>query len=341
MDKMIDNTQDIDVLKKDHISSAEKIEEIKDTIFETNGKLDVFEQINVRLAEMKADVMTVEEQIKHQGKALDLKVTEISDRADADHSKFKLLADQCSDVMGELAELKESYQKQSDIFVYEVQHCNQLINDHAHELTTHCSRLDQLTDDHFQRLENHENLLQELQGRTTIAEKNISRHEDEIQRIQVLKTDNKAFLRAKRKLELQDLQHELQLFKNTNHCATLDNYLEKYLPIRCQTLITETCQSVLDGKAKRRLELYDCQKNSLLYQNLLVDDGHGEIALLMRQLHENAYAQIEADERRQKRNIAMSELTQSEGFAGSDRGLALNQDSVEQLADGQGSVEHL
>ena len=57
MDKMIDNTQDIDVLKKDHISSAEKIEEIKDTIFETNGKLDVFEQINVRLAEMKADVM--------------------------------------------------------------------------------------------------------------------------------------------------------------------------------------------------------------------------------------------------------------------------------------------
>ena len=35
----------------------------------------------------------------------------------------------------------------------------------------------------------------------------------------------------------------------------------------------------------------------------------------------------------------MSELTQSEGFGGSD--LNLNQDSVEQLADGQGSVEHL
>jgi hypothetical protein len=205
MDKMIDNTQDIDLLKKDHISSAEKIEEIKDTIFETNGKLDVFEQINVKLAEMKADVMTVEEQIKHQVKVLNLKMTEVSDRADADHSKFKLLADQCSDVMGELSQLKESYQKQSDIFVYEVQHCNKLINDHAHELTTHCNRLDQMTDDHFQRLENHTNLLQELQGRTTIAEKNISRHEEEIQRIQVLKTDNKTFLRAKKKLELQDL----------------------------------------------------------------------------------------------------------------------------------------
>ena len=59
--------------------------------------------------------------------------------------------------------------------------------------------------------------------------------------MQVLKTDNKVFLRAKKKLELRDLQLELQLFKNTNHCITLDNYLEKYLPIRCQTLITETC----------------------------------------------------------------------------------------------------
>ena len=87
VDKMLDNTQDIDLLKKDHISSNEKIEEIKDTIFETNGKLDVFEQINVKLAEMKADVLTVEEQIKHQVKILNLRMQEVGDRAEADHSK--------------------------------------------------------------------------------------------------------------------------------------------------------------------------------------------------------------------------------------------------------------
>ena len=93
VDKMLDNTQDIDLLKKDHISSNEKIEEIKDTIFETNGKLDVFEQINVKLAEMKADVLTVEEQIKHQVKILNLRMQEVGDRAEADHSKSKLLSD--------------------------------------------------------------------------------------------------------------------------------------------------------------------------------------------------------------------------------------------------------
>ena len=107
--------------------------------------------------------------------------------------------------MGELSDLKEQYAKQSSIFVYEVQHCNELINNHAKELTTRCSRLDQMTEEHFQRLENHANLLKELQGRTNIAERNISKHEEEIQKIQVLKTDNKTFLRAKKKLELQDL----------------------------------------------------------------------------------------------------------------------------------------
>ena len=51
MDRLIENSQDIEHLKKDHISSNAKIEEIKDTIFETNGKLDVFEQINLKLAD--------------------------------------------------------------------------------------------------------------------------------------------------------------------------------------------------------------------------------------------------------------------------------------------------
>ena len=36
---------------------------------------------------------------------------------------------------------------------------------------------------------------------------------------------------------------------------------------------------------RRRLELYDNEKNSLLYQHLLCDDGGGNIAGLMRELH--------------------------------------------------------
>jgi hypothetical protein len=52
--------------------------------------------------------------------------------------------------------------------------------------------------------------------------------------------------------------------------------------------------SVLGGKERRRLELYDNDKNSLLYQLLLDDDGTGDIQEMMRKLHDKASLEIEA-----------------------------------------------
>ena len=109
MDRLVENSQDIGELKKDHISTHEKIEEIKETIFETNGKLDVFEQIHVKLAEQKADVMTCEDNLKYQVKLLNDRMGEIAERSERDHGTFQILTGQCSDVMGELSKLKETY----------------------------------------------------------------------------------------------------------------------------------------------------------------------------------------------------------------------------------------
>ena len=101
------------------------------------------------------------------------------------------------------------------------------------------------------------------------------------------------------------------MFKNTNHSITLDNYAEKYLPIRTQGLINETLRSVLSGKERRRLELYDNEKNGLLYQQLLCDDGTGNVAGLMRKLHEKASIEIEEEDKRRKRRLAITEASQS------------------------------
>jgi len=42
-------------------------------------------------------------------------------------------------------------------------------------------------------------------------------------------------------------------------------------------MINDTLMSTLGGRERRRLELYDSDKNSLLYQQLLLDDGTGKI----------------------------------------------------------------
>lgn len=97
------------------------------------------------------------------------------------------------------------------------------------------------------------------------CEEAILRLERETKRLEAVKTDRSLFFKTKKKLDLKDLEQDIKLFKNTNHCITLDNYLEKYLPIRSQSLINETLRSVLSGKERRRLELYDNEKNGILY----------------------------------------------------------------------------
>jgi len=64
-------------------------------------------------------------------------------------------------------------------------------------------------------------------GETSILEL-----EKETARLEGDKTDKTLFYKTKKKLDLKDLEQDIKLFKNTNHCITLDNYLEKYLPIR-------------------------------------------------------------------------------------------------------------
>ena len=136
---------------------------------------------------------------------------------------------------------------------------------HAERLTEYCARLEGVQEKHKTRLDGHDNNCQELYARMKTAEEHIEILEKEALRLEADKTDKKLFFKVKKKLDLKDLEQDIKLFKNTNHCIALDNYLEKYLPIRSQTLINETLRAVLSGKERRRLELYDNEKNSLLY----------------------------------------------------------------------------
>ena len=112
-----------------------------------------------------------------------------------------------------------------------------------------------------------------------------------------------------KKLELTDIKHDIAICKNENHCITLDNYMEKYVPLVVQRIVDETLRSTFSGKERRRLELYDAEKYALLYQFLLCDDGSGNISDQMRLLHERAVIEIELEEKRRKKQMAITEAS--------------------------------
>ena len=142
-----------------------------------------------------------------------------------------------------------------------------------------------------------------------IAENGLEEQRSETMRLASCKTEVSAFNKTRKQFNLKNLQQDIKLFKCTNHCLTVDNYLDKYLPIRSQALINESLRSILSGKERRRLELYDNDKNSLLYQQLLCDDGSGNIMAQMRELHEVASKEIEEEEAKKKRRMNVAEAS--------------------------------
>ena len=194
-----------------------------------------------------------------------------------------------------------TYKDQCDAFLLSLRNINELLNDDVEKLTQHCLKLDKITDDQNQRLKVDDSRIKELMNRTENAEEEILDVKNDITMLETGKTDVITFKKTIKKIEIKDLEQDIKLFKCLNHCLTLDNYLEKYQPIRMQSLINETLRSVLSGKERRRLELYDNEKNGLLYQRLLHDDGSGRIAEMMRDLHQRAAFEIEESDKRLKK----------------------------------------
>lgn len=110
---------------------------------------------------------------------------------------------------------------------------------------------------------------------------------------------------------------------------THDNFYDKYMPIRVQQQIGETLKSILGGKERRRLELYENEKNTLMYISMLNDDGSGQIAQLMRDLHLRANIEVIEADKRKKRQMAINEASQNVG-GGDDE----EEDSSEETPDG-------
>ena len=80
------------------------------------------------------------------------------------------------------------------------------------------------------------------------------------------KLDVSVFKQAKSRLDREDLKMDIKLIKQYNHIQTIDNYVDRYMPIKIQEQINETLYSILSGTERRRLMLYESDKSFLLFK---------------------------------------------------------------------------
>ena len=93
----------------------------------------------------------------------------------------------------------------------------------------------------------------------------------------LMKFDNN---KADKKLfttEMDKLKHELNTVKNDleenrNRTATTENYLEKYLPLRIQNIISENFHNTFESVIRRKFVKFEKLKYEKLNDVILKDD---------------------------------------------------------------------
>ena len=66
VDRLVSTTDQLGHLKDEQNKAGKRVQDLKDTIFNTGDKLDVFEQIHERMNKIDAERMSLAEQVKYE-----------------------------------------------------------------------------------------------------------------------------------------------------------------------------------------------------------------------------------------------------------------------------------
>ena len=89
-----------------------------------------------------------------------------------------------------------------------------------------------------------------------------------------------------------------------DHCKALDQYLDKYQPVRLEDAVTQHLDACLGGEQRIKHKRYTDERMSVLYRTLLDDTGRTlRIQELIKEITAKANRSIEEEER-QKRRLA-------------------------------------
>ena len=78
IERVIEQKGQLQSVRKEAVNQTKKIEKLEDTVFNANAKLDIFEEINVKIAELRADHKCLEDKVDYENKGMKNRMEEIS-----------------------------------------------------------------------------------------------------------------------------------------------------------------------------------------------------------------------------------------------------------------------
>ena len=120
IDRLLNHKELITQVRNEGVKNAKKIEEVQQTVFNSNNKLDIFDQITIKIAKAQADVKVLEDKVDYENKNTRSRMEDIAKLSEIQTSSYNNLRTHTREVMDEISKLKDVYRSQCESFVAEV-----------------------------------------------------------------------------------------------------------------------------------------------------------------------------------------------------------------------------
>ena len=279
----------IDPIIRDQIKERQSLSKIEQMILKTNdkvatleqvlfekdekGRMQLFEKIFTAIQDVDQDRIKTEQQIIGKQHLLSQQLTNLQFKAENTESKTSVLEDS-------VYQLNVDFKAQND---KQIVWQKDFLSNYSTNEKKMIHELDlarkQLADLEIRTLVS-EQRIQSLKSQEKLTIKTLDAHtetlKDHISKLNKIfseKTDLSYFEKEKRNTDevIEDLRKQAE--NHGNHFAMVENFVEKYIPVRIQSQISETLQQVLPFKETQTLAQFEKVRFGEMHSIILEDEG--------------------------------------------------------------------
>lgn len=148
VDRLVQQKDTQNQMGANQTAMTSQIQELKDTIYNTGSKLDIFEKINARMSALDSDRRLLEEKVDYHNGILSTKMENTLERLDVNQKLFDNMQLHTKQVQTELIELKDTYREHSENFVKEIKSLNDQLIKYVNETHLTTEQLTETTKSH-------------------------------------------------------------------------------------------------------------------------------------------------------------------------------------------------
>ncbi|CDW77434.1 UNKNOWN [Stylonychia lemnae] len=263
--------------KKSLMNHQQRLEEIEYSLFKSTEKTTVFDQIYMKMAEMEQDRKSDQAKTDHHLEGFMNIINEVKfhtknvctaqDQQQIINSKFR---EELDHVSKNIAETKETFISRSQKDFNKLNKNLEQLSRKASQIQVHQDTLDLMTNAFESRLDSLKALLEQYKSE-------YEQIQFDIQKFNSTKLTQNEFEEKYHHIMDKFDQVMKSLDMKDNQISTIENFIEKYVPIRVQSQISEILNEVITGKQKEVLEEIEKRKFDELHQILLLDNGMADL----------------------------------------------------------------